>query len=179
MKHPSCELILITKHVTQCENWYLMQDANIEKLRCLIQGHLVQVEGNIQMIIVKKVIIINLCALSSIVPLCFQSFEYSNSYDFSNLKQKQTWPVQINNPTYPLALCCLWGHRYIISCLLICYTYNDFNQTSVGYITFINGNDVNVFQKVGNAGSVNDIVQCLTSDPFCAIMSSLQAYWWH
>lgn len=45
-----------------------MQDANIEKLRCLIQGHLVQVEGNIQMIIVKKVII-DLCALSSIVPL--------------------------------------------------------------------------------------------------------------
>lgn len=61
-----------------------------------------------------------------------------------------------------------------IGCLLICYTYNDFNQTSVGYITFINGIDVNVFQKVGNAGSVNDIVQCLTSDPFCVITPGLQ-----
>lgn len=52
-----------------------------------------------------------------------------------------------------------------IGCLLICYTCNDFNQTSVGYITLINGIDVNVFQKVGNAGSVNDIVQCLTLTP--------------
>lgn len=111
--------------------------------------------------------------------LWFQSFEYSNSYDFSNLKQKQTWPVQINNPTYPLALCCLWGHRYIIGCLLICYTYNDFNQTSVGYSTFINGIDVNVFQNICNAESMHNIVQCLTSDPFCALMSSPQAYRWH
>lgn len=63
-----------------------------------------------------------------------------------------------------------------IGCFFICYIYNDFNQILVGYIIFINGIDVNVFQKVGNVGLMNDIVQCLIFDFFCVIMLLFQVY---